>query len=94
MVETGNEQTGGVFYYSTKLGRQIIGSKSVGADQTCNCWRDKGISYDLLKSFWRRLWASDMPEKIKVWFWLLSHKAIPVGEWMRSRGGEASRTLS
>ena len=65
----------------------------MGVAQTCNCWRDKGISDDLLKSFWRRLWASDMPEKIKVWFWLLSHKAIPVGEWMRSRGGEAGCTL-
>ena len=42
----------------------------------------------LLKSFWRRLWAFDMPKKRKLWLRLLSHKAIPVGEWMRSCGGE------
>ena len=27
--------------------------------------------------------------KIKAWLWLLSHKAVPVGEWLSSRGGEA-----
>ena len=77
------------FEYSTKLGRQIIGSKSMGATQTRNSWRDKGISDDLLKSFWRGLWAFDMPEKIKLWLWLLSHKAIHVGERLRCCGGEA-----
>ena len=34
----------------------------------------------LLKSFWRRLWAFDMPKKRKLWLRLLSHKAIPVGD--------------
>ena len=61
--------------------------------QTRNSWRDKGISYDWLKSFWRRLWALDMPKKIKVWLWLLSHKTIPIREWMRCRGGEAGCKL-
>ena len=52
-------------------------------------WLTPGrISGDLLKSFWRRLWALDMPEKIKVWLWLLSHKAVLVGEKLGSRGGE------
>ena len=51
----------------------------MGAAQTHNSWRDKGISDDFLKPFWWRLWALDMLEKIKVWFWPLSHKAIPVG---------------
>ena len=62
----------------------------MGVAQTRNSWRDKGISGDLLKSFWRRLWAFDMPEKIKLWLWLLSHKVVPVGEWLRCRGEEAS----
>ena len=31
-----------------------------------NSWKDKGISDDLLKSFWRRLWALETPETIKV----------------------------
>ena len=48
----------------------------MGVAQTNNSWKDKDISYDLLKSFWRRLWALDMLEKIKIWFWILSHKAI------------------
>ena len=61
----------------------------MGVALTRNSWKDKGISDDLLKSFWRRLWAFDMPEKIKLWWWLLSHKAVPVGEWLRCRGGEA-----
>ena len=52
-----------------------------------NSWKDKGISDDLMKSFWRRLWALDMPEKIKVWLWLLSHKSIPIEEWLSFRGG-------
>ena len=43
------------FEYNINLGRQIIGSKSMGATQTRNSWRDKGIPDDLLKSFWRRL---------------------------------------
>ena len=29
-----------------------------------------------------------MPKKLKFWFWLLRHKAKPVGEWMSCRGGE------
>ena len=49
------------FEYSTKLRRQIIGSKSMGVAQARNNWRDKGISDDLLKSSWRRLWVFDMP---------------------------------
>ena len=31
--------------------------------------------------------------KIKVWLWLISHKAIPVGEWMSCCGGEAGCKL-
>ena len=81
------------FEYNTKLGRRIIGSKTVGAGMIRNRWKDKGISDDDLKAFWRRLWALDMPEKIKAWWWLLSHKAVPVGEWLSSRGGEASCKL-
>ena len=34
-----------------------------------------------------------MPKKIKVWFWRLSNKAIPVGEWMRCCGGEVGCKL-
>ena len=52
-----------------------------------NSKKDKGISDDLLKLFWRRLWALDTPKKIKVWLLLLSHKALPVGEWLGSRVG-------
>ena len=29
--------------------------------------RNKGITDDFLKLFWRRPWVLDMPEKIKVW---------------------------
>ena len=55
--------------------------------------RNKGISDDDLKSFRTRLWALDMLEKIKVWLWLLSHKAVHVGEWLSSHGAEASCKL-
>ena len=34
-----------------------------------------------------------MPEKIKLWLWLLSHTTIHVGEWLRYRGGEAGCKL-
>ena len=34
----------------------------------------------------------DTPEK-RVWLWLLSHKAILVGEWLSSHAGEASCKL-
>ena len=34
-----------------------------------------------------------MPEKIKLWLWLLSHKATTVGEWIKCRGGEAGCKL-
>ena len=80
VVETGTNKLERFFEYNTKLGRQIIGSKSIGATQTRNSKRDKGIYVDLLKSFWRRLWAFDIPEKIKLWLWLLNHEAKPVGE--------------
>ena len=65
----------------------------MGAAQNRNSGGDKGISDDLLKLFWKRLWALDMPEKIKVWFWLLSHKAVLGGEWMKCHGGEAGFKL-
>ena len=47
----GTNKLEGFFEYNTKLGRQIIGSKSVGVAQTRNSWRYSGISDDLLKSF-------------------------------------------
>ena len=56
------------FEYNTNLGRCIVGFNLVGAVTIRNSWKDKGISDDLLKSFWRRLWALDTSEKIKVWF--------------------------
>ena len=71
----------------------ISGSRSVGDVMIHNSSKDKGILDDLLKSFWRRLWALDMLEKIKVWLWLLSHKVVPVGKWLGSRGGEAGCQL-
>ena len=62
MADTGNKQTKTFFEYNTKLGRCIIGSKSVGrVVKIHNSWKDKGISDDVMKSFWRRLWALDMP---------------------------------
>ena len=30
----------------------------------------------------------DTPEKIKIWLWILSRKAVLVGDWLGSRGGE------
>ena len=47
----GTDKVEQFFEYTTKLGRQIIGSKSMGAALIRNTWRDKGISDDLLKSF-------------------------------------------
>ena len=79
--------------YSTKLGRRTIGSKSVGVVQTRNNLKDKGISNDFMKSFQRRLWALDMLEKIKAWLWHLTHNAVPIGEWLSSRGGEVGCKL-
>ena len=72
MVETGTNKLERFFEYNTKLGRQIIGSKSMGFAQT-------RLSDDLLKSFWRRIWVFNMLEKIKLWLWLLSDKAAPMG---------------
>ena len=81
MADTGNK-----FEYNT-------GSKMVGAVMIHNSWKDKGISNDNLQSFWTRLWALDTLEKIKAWLWLLSHKAVPIGEWLSSCGGEAGCKL-
>ena len=55
VAEPGIDKVEQIFKYTTKLGRQIIGSKSMGVALTRNSWKDKGISDDLLKSFWRRL---------------------------------------
>ena len=65
----------------------------MGVVHTGNSWKDKGISHDFPKSFWRRLWVLDTLEKIKVWLWLLSHKAVSVGEWLGSHGGESGCKL-
>ena len=62
MANTRNKQLEKFFEYNTKLGRHIIGSKMVGVVMIRNSWKDKGISDDDLRSFWRRLWALDMPE--------------------------------
>mgnify|MGYP000565416871 FL=1 len=35
----------------------------------------------------------DTLENIKVWLWLLSHKAVSVGEWLGSHGGESGCKL-
>ena len=75
------------------LRRPIIDSNAVGAITIRNSWKDKGISGDDLKSFWRRKWALDMLEKIKAWLWLLSHKAVHVGKWLSSCDSETSYKL-
>ena len=67
------------FQYNTKLGRCSLGSNPVGVVTIRNGWKNKGVSDDLLKSFWRRLYVLDTLEKIKVWLCLLSHKEVLVG---------------
>ena len=43
-----------------------------------------------MQAYWRKLWAIDLPEKCKSSLWLISYKAILVGEWLQWRGKDGT----
>ena len=51
-------------------------------------WYAQGISRLFLQAFWKTLWESWRPRKITYFLWLLAHKGLPVGSWLRQIGQE------
>ena len=37
-----------------------------------------------------RIWNSSLPERVKVFFWLITHRVVPTREWLGKRGGMSS----
>ena len=69
--------------YITKLGQtlQLQLDGPLGND-----WVTLGIPIEVLLTFWKGLWRLHMPEKIKLFWWQISHNVVPVGEWLGKRG--------
>ena len=74
------------FQYTVKLGRHILAGSKVACPAASCFWEQNGISTCFLEKFWKRLWARNQPRKIVTCQWLLAHRALPVGEWMRKIG--------
>ncbi|KAL9662387.1 hypothetical protein QQ045_027220 [Rhodiola kirilowii] len=52
---------------------------------------DRGEQSDSYKlcNFWKKVWASQIPNKIKVFWWRLYHNSLPDASNLRRRGGDA-----
>ena len=71
------------FHYSMKIGRKILGARSLREPIVNVFWRRNGISLQHLKSFWKWLWGIKMSRKIVCFRWWLVHRAIPVHVWKK-----------
>ena len=70
------------FKYTVKLGRRILASLKQVTPASATFWSQQGISTDFLKQFWRSLWSRNLPNKLILFQWLITNRAIAVGTWL------------
>ena len=71
------------FEYSTCLGRKLGSYR----EKCANKWAHAAVDSVFVDRTRSRIWNSSLPERIKVFFWLITHRAVPTGEWLGNRGG-------
>ena len=76
------------FSYNARTGRQALGALQRRIPTQAQRWYAQGISLVFLRSFWKTLWASWRPRKISYFLWMVAHKGLPVGSWLRQMGHE------
>ena len=76
------------FAYSAKLGRSVLGKMQTRLPTQRPSWYAQGISKLFLQAFWKTLWESWRLWKISYFLWLLTHKGLPMGSWLRQIGQE------
>ena len=71
------------FEYSTHLGRKLF----LHRDKCANKWDHvvvDSIFVDITRS---RICNSSLPERVKVFLWLITHRVVPTREWLGKRRG-------
>lgn len=76
------------FLYGARIGRCAIGSPQSRRPSQAPRWHAQGVSLVFLRSFWKTLWASWHPRWISYFLWMVVHKGLPVGSWLRQMGQE------
>ena len=71
------------FQYSVKMGREMLRRGVTVIPATCKFWRLGNVTDYWLNAYWKWLWAMQIPKKVVLFRWLLTHYSIPVKSWMR-----------
>ena len=74
------------FQYTVRLGRHILVADRQTRPAAAEHWRRQGLSQDFLSGFWRRLWGYEQSRRSVVFQWLVAHRGVAVGTWLRFGG--------
>ena len=74
------------FQYSARLGRHILLAQRQVEPAAAEHWRRQGLTADFLTAFWQRIWSSQQARRTVTFQWLVAHRAIAVGTWLRFGG--------
>ena len=56
-------------------------------EKCANKWAHVVVDSIFVDRTRHRIWNSSLPERVKVFFWLIIHRVVPTGEWLMKRGG-------
>ena len=64
------------------MGREWLRRGVPVTPTTCKIWRSGNVTNSWLNAYWKWLWAMQIPKKVVIFRWLLTHYGIPVNSWM------------
>ena len=74
------------FQYSVQLGRRILAMHRKIVSAVTHLWSIYGITNNFISGFWKKLWERKQAHKIITLQWLIIHRALPMGQWLRQTG--------
>ena len=65
------------------MGRELLRRGLVVVPTTSKFWRSGNVHDSWLDTYWKWLWAIQIPKKVVLFRLLLVHSGIPVKSWMK-----------
>ena len=76
------------FQYSVRLGREMLRRRIPHWPTTTTTWLTYNVDSTYMTTFWKWLWAMQIPKKIILFRWLIIHYAVPVRVWMHCKDAD------
>ena len=73
----------GFFDYSTRLGKKLC----LHREKCANKWAHEAVDLVFADRTRSRIWNSSLSERVKVFFWLITHRVVPTTVWLGKGGG-------